>query len=528
MLRRRLRISGAVVVAVSRHVTTAFACGLWRPMVLLPASWLVDMSPSMLQAVIAHELAHIRRYDLWVNLFQRVTETLWFYHPAVWWISMSIRRERETCCDELAVSILPSRVQYAETLEFLAVRRLAGTAPLWLSAGIGGRRMVLLKRIQHVLGTAAPRSAGAVWPIMCLVGLLTVGTTAVVRSAALAAAQAPAGDAAVLDARANVILDEPLHVDADVALTADEAESPRDQMRAMHRELREAQVRLREYERMMDEMKQELNRTRALFARQQRRIEMMEQSSADTRRDGGRPASPRARNVPRDTNSTRPRDRETVAHDAALQFERRMLDHRQESIEMQMQQAKERYQQQLELRLGNVKAEIKRQKRQHDMQAQMADLELKQQSLQHERQAREVARRMEEIKRQQEQATDDKERAGLERELESLQEDLVMMDAEQALARERCEFEAQARKADVESEVDAAFRRTKIDAEIALRAELQQMEMQLHELQLARERLEMQSRTGRTERERPFGGEPEREPQGPFGNPFGDPDDPFN
>ena len=92
-----LRIGG------SRRIGEAMAVGLFRPIVLLPVSWVADLPPDLLDAVIAHELAHIRRHDLWVLLAQRGLETLLFYHPAVWWVSRQISLEREMCCDELAV-----------------------------------------------------------------------------------------------------------------------------------------------------------------------------------------------------------------------------------------------------------------------------------------------------------------------------------------------------------------------------------------------------------------------------------------
>ena len=78
--------------------------GWLRPVILLPASALTGLAPSQLEAVIAHELAHIRRHDYLVNLFQTTVETLLFYHPASWWISRQIRAEREHCCDDVAVS----------------------------------------------------------------------------------------------------------------------------------------------------------------------------------------------------------------------------------------------------------------------------------------------------------------------------------------------------------------------------------------------------------------------------------------
>ena len=193
-LRRRLQVSSRIVVAASSRVTTAIACGMIRPLVLLPAAWLTEMSPSMLEAVIAHELAHIRRCDLWINLWQRIIETLWFYHPAVWWISASIRRERETCCDDLAVAALQDRVQYATTLEFLAKSRFAGTAPQWLSAGMGGSRMLLLHRVKHVLGMETPRGVLTHWPAICAVALLCVGMATMIRGGQTAVADEPDSD----------------------------------------------------------------------------------------------------------------------------------------------------------------------------------------------------------------------------------------------------------------------------------------------------------------------------------------------
>ena len=92
----------------SRRAVEVVALGYLRPMVLLPATLVTQMPPEMLEAIIAHELAHIRRLDLWVNLAQRVVETLLFYHPAVWWLSSRLRSERELCCDELAVRVTGS------------------------------------------------------------------------------------------------------------------------------------------------------------------------------------------------------------------------------------------------------------------------------------------------------------------------------------------------------------------------------------------------------------------------------------
>jgi len=109
-LSERLGMPDFSRVFISPSALQAIAVGYLRPMVLLPAAMVAQMQPEMLEAVIAHELAHIRRFDLWVNLAQRVAETLLFYHPAVWWLSNRLRSERELCCDELAVKATGERL----------------------------------------------------------------------------------------------------------------------------------------------------------------------------------------------------------------------------------------------------------------------------------------------------------------------------------------------------------------------------------------------------------------------------------
>ena len=91
--------------------------GCLKPMVLLPASMLTRLPTALLKAVIAHELSHIRRWDLWGNLLQRFAETLLFYHPAIWWLSRRLSTEREFCCDVMAVRTTGHRSSYARALE---------------------------------------------------------------------------------------------------------------------------------------------------------------------------------------------------------------------------------------------------------------------------------------------------------------------------------------------------------------------------------------------------------------------------
>ncbi len=112
-LSRRLAFDVRPAVHVIERISQALAMGVVKPMVLLPASWISELPSEVLEAVIAHELAHLRRWDLPINLMQRVIETLLFFHPAIWWCSRRLRIEREMCCDELAQVAVGNRVVYA-------------------------------------------------------------------------------------------------------------------------------------------------------------------------------------------------------------------------------------------------------------------------------------------------------------------------------------------------------------------------------------------------------------------------------
>lgn len=135
---------------LSSSVPDAIAVGFLRPMILLPVAWVTEVPVTMLEAIIAHEMAHIRRRDLWVNLFQRIVESLFFYHPAVWWLSHRIRMDRELCSDELAVEILQCPIRYAETLEYVG-RLSRSTRPASLAVSMGGTKSILLSRVINVL-----------------------------------------------------------------------------------------------------------------------------------------------------------------------------------------------------------------------------------------------------------------------------------------------------------------------------------------------------------------------------------------
>src|SRR4029079_1809460 len=101
---QRLGVKRAVKVLQSVLIQTPVVVGFFRPTILLPLCVATGLPESQLELILAHELAHIRRHDYVVNLLQTLVETLFFYHPAVWWLSRQIRNERENCCDDIVMA----------------------------------------------------------------------------------------------------------------------------------------------------------------------------------------------------------------------------------------------------------------------------------------------------------------------------------------------------------------------------------------------------------------------------------------
>ena len=165
----RLRLRQTVQILQSTLTRVPIVIGYLRPVILLPVSVIAGVPTSQLEAILAHELAHVRRHDFLVNLLQTLVETLFFYHPAVWWLSHRIRIERENCCDDLAVSVLGNRVEYGRAL--LAIEELRGTST---ALALGVRSGSLLDRVQRLFRRdPAERTVGAV-------GIVGVGLLALV------------------------------------------------------------------------------------------------------------------------------------------------------------------------------------------------------------------------------------------------------------------------------------------------------------------------------------------------------------
>ena len=128
---RRMGIARPVAIVSSVRVSVPVIVGHVKPVIVLPAAALSGLSVAQVEAILAHELAHVRRHDYLVNLAQTVIETLLFYHPAVWWVSRQVRETREHCCDDLAVTVCRSRREYVHAL--LDLEELRGPRRRWRS-----------------------------------------------------------------------------------------------------------------------------------------------------------------------------------------------------------------------------------------------------------------------------------------------------------------------------------------------------------------------------------------------------------
>jgi beta-lactamase regulating signal transducer with metallopeptidase domain len=137
----RIQLFRPVRLLVSSLVQVPTVVGWLRPVVLVPIGALTGLPTEHLEALLVHELAHIRRHDYLVNILQSVAEALLFYHPAVWWVSTHIRAERELCCDDLAVSVSGDVLTYAQALAGLESFR-----PAHLDAAIAANGGLLSDR----------------------------------------------------------------------------------------------------------------------------------------------------------------------------------------------------------------------------------------------------------------------------------------------------------------------------------------------------------------------------------------------
>lgn len=146
---KKLNIKQKVGLLESALVSVPVTLGHLKPVILFPIGTLTGLSYSQVEAIIAHELAHIKRADYLVNFLQSVLEILFFYHPAIWWISSIVREERENVCDDIALEVSEQPAELARALVYVGQFETNQTS---LAMSAIGNKNKLIRRVKRMMG----------------------------------------------------------------------------------------------------------------------------------------------------------------------------------------------------------------------------------------------------------------------------------------------------------------------------------------------------------------------------------------
>ena len=169
MLAQRMGIKKYVLVWISKAISEPMTFGYFKPVVLLPMEILTGLSTEQIEAILTHELAHIRRADFLINMFQSLMEILFFYHPGVWWLSSQMRKEREMACDDFALQYCPNVLVYAEALT--ETQRIQRSIRPGLALYASGNSSDFTDRIQRLFQHNGPGSKRTNAGIMAIVAI---------------------------------------------------------------------------------------------------------------------------------------------------------------------------------------------------------------------------------------------------------------------------------------------------------------------------------------------------------------------
>jgi hypothetical protein len=169
-----------VSLYTSERVKVPTAIGLLKPAIVVPGWVLNELSPEELNQILLHELAHLRRWDDWTNLAQKLVKALFFFHPAVWWIEKRVSLEREMACDDAVLAETASPRAYAECLTHLAERTMIQRSVALAQAALGRIRQTSL-RVAQILDANRPVGNPRAWKpaaalvvafaLVCVVGI---------------------------------------------------------------------------------------------------------------------------------------------------------------------------------------------------------------------------------------------------------------------------------------------------------------------------------------------------------------------
>ena len=165
----RNRSTRPVTLCTSDLVRVPTAIGFFKPVIVVPGWVMQELSADELNQILLHELAHLRRWDDWTNLAQKVVKALFFFHPAVWWIEKRVSLEREMACDDAVIAETASPRAYAECLTHLAKKTLVQRSMALAQSALGRIRQTSL-RVAQILDVNRPTSGGHAWkPAVSLV-----------------------------------------------------------------------------------------------------------------------------------------------------------------------------------------------------------------------------------------------------------------------------------------------------------------------------------------------------------------------
>lgn len=172
-LLEKIQMPATIKLLESARATVPMTIGWLKPVVLLPVGIATGLTVKQLEAILAHELAHIKRYDYLVNIFQNFVEILFFFHPATWFISAKVRDERENCCDDFAVEICGDRMVLAKALTQVASYQQQPR----LAMAFGAKRQTFMDRIKRIIGIndSKPMSYGNWTAVLGMILVVAVG-----------------------------------------------------------------------------------------------------------------------------------------------------------------------------------------------------------------------------------------------------------------------------------------------------------------------------------------------------------------
>lgn len=154
-LKAHFGIKQEINISESQHIQSPMLVGWLKTVILFPIGVINQLESEEIEAILAHELAHLVRKDIWINVAQTMIEALLYYHPAIWWISTNIRVERENCCDELAISYTGDHIKYAKTLVKMQELSLSNPA---LAMNFSKKNSFFANRIKRILKMTQTRN----------------------------------------------------------------------------------------------------------------------------------------------------------------------------------------------------------------------------------------------------------------------------------------------------------------------------------------------------------------------------------